>query len=300
MSTSSLDLTAEVSSPQTGLESPGQLEKRPFDPHRDGGFDPQPGVARLSHAVQARTLLDEQSAGFLSTLSRPDANGAIPTGTPFGSLVSVLAADDGSLWILISAMAEHTGNLDADPRASVLVSQTAPPEVDPLALSRLTLIGAARRERPTSSIRIAYLERHPGASRYVDFPDFGWFRLEPLGVRYVGGFGRMSWISIDDFRTGRPDPIAPFRDGICTHMNDDHRDSHAVLLNAQLRASADMDSGLLVSDAVMTSVDALGCDLDAETNRGRFPLRLAFPEPVSTPDQVRHSLVSMLTEARRA
>ena len=45
---------------------------------------------------------------------------------------------------LISGLAMHTQNLEADPRASLLV---APPEVteDPLAAARVTLLGDARR-----------------------------------------------------------------------------------------------------------------------------------------------------------
>ena len=42
--------------------------------------------------------------------------------------------------------------------------------------------------------RSTFLDKHPEASTYAGFADFGFFWLEPAHVRYVGGFGRMSWV----------------------------------------------------------------------------------------------------------
>ena len=70
----------------------------------------------------------------------------------------------------------------------------------------------------------AYRERHPDAF-YAAFDDFRLYRLDVSSVRYVGGFGRMSWVSADDHATAEPDPLRPHAAGIVEHMNDDHADA---------------------------------------------------------------------------
>ena len=258
-----------------------------FDPHRDGGMDLQPGVARPSHAERVRTLVNGSGSALLSTIARD------PAGYPFGSLVTFLVDTDGSPWVLVSTMAEHTRNAQSDPRASLLVTEQAPSGVDPLALGRVSLVGDLTAQAPTPELRTAFLERHPGARVYVDFPDFGWWKLDIRAIRYVGGFGRMSWVEADEYSVAAPDPIAPFADGIVAHMNADHADSHVMLIHHVIGRTD-------VTSAVMTGVDRLGCDLDAQSPRGTLPLRLPFPAPVASADEVRSTLVSMLHAARAA
>ena len=72
------------------------------------------------------------STGTLCTLA------AAPAGYPYGSFVTV-AFDDGTPVFLVSTMAEHTRNLQHDPRASLLVAEEG--SVDPLANGRVTLLG---------------------------------------------------------------------------------------------------------------------------------------------------------------
>ena len=258
-----------------------------FDPHRDGGMDLQPGVARPSHAERVRTLVNGAGSALLSTIARD------PAGYPFGSLVTFLVDTDGSPWVLVSTMAEHTRNAQSDPRASLLVTEQAPSGVDPLALGRVSLVGDLTAQAPTPELRTAFLERHPGARVYVDFPDFGWWKLDIRAIRYVGGFGRMSWVEADEYSVAAPDPIAPFADGIVAHMNADHADSHVMLIHHVVGRTD-------VTSAVMTGVDRLGCDLDAQSPRGTLPLRLPFPAPVASADEVRATLVAMLHAARAA
>ena len=258
-----------------------------FDPHRDGGMDLQPGVARPSHAERVRTLVHGAGSALLSTIARD------PAGYPFGSLVTFLVDTDGSPWVLVSTMAEHTRNAQNDPRASVLVTEQAPGGVDPLAVGRVSLVGDLTAQTPTAELRAAFLERHPGARVYVDFPDFGWWKLDVQAIRYVGGFGRMSWVETGEYAVAEPDPIAPFADGIVAHMNADHAASHVMLIHHVVGRTD-------VTSAVMTGVDRLGCDLDAQSPRGTLPLRLPFPSPVTSAEAVRSTLVSMLQETRAA
>src|ERR1017187_5214321 len=82
-----------------------------------GAASDQPAVPEPSFAERARTLVDLTRIGSLSTLSRKQP------GFPFGSVMPYGLDDQGRPIFLISTMAMHTQNLQADPRASLLVTQ---------------------------------------------------------------------------------------------------------------------------------------------------------------------------------
>ena len=112
-------------------------------------------------------------------------------------------------------MAEHTHNLDADPRESLLVVEDTPPGADPLASGRVTLLGVAVEitdpdKRATA--RSGYLAANPAAF-YVDYGDFQCVRLTVTDIRYVGGFGRMSWVDAVATQRHNPIPSGPTRPG---------------------------------------------------------------------------------------
>ena len=48
----------------------------------------------------------------------------------------------------------------------------------------------------------------------------------------------------------------------------------------------------------MTGVDRYGFEMSAKTPEGPRPVRLAFAKPVSTPEEVRAALISMVKDAR--
>src|SRR5207245_9525274 len=68
-------------------------------------------------------------------------------GFPFGSVMPYGVDDRGRPIFLISTMAMHTQNLQADPRASLLVTQPGPTD-DPLGSSRVTLMGNVLKGNP--------------------------------------------------------------------------------------------------------------------------------------------------------
>lgn len=126
-----------------------------------------------------------------------------PEGYPYGSLVVVAADADGRPLFLLSKLAEHTGNLLSRPEASVLFVEPAEADPEPLAAHRVTLLGPCRRIEDAAEIdaaRARFLEAHPSAAAYVTFADFAFYRLEPTALRYVGGFGRMSWVDPAAYR----------------------------------------------------------------------------------------------------
>ena len=140
-----------------------------------------------SVAVEARSLIRRTRFAALATLDRGE-------GTPFASLVAVATAGDCAPLLFLSALARHTRNLRADPRASLLVTDR--PGDDPLAAARLTVSGTLV-ECEDSSALARYLARHPEARGYADFHDFRLYRLEPVAAHLIAGFGRIMSLARD-------------------------------------------------------------------------------------------------------
>jgi len=99
-----------------------------------GPTSDQPPVPEPTFAERARTLVYLGRIGSLSTLSRRQP------GFWFGSVMPYGLDDPGRPIFLISTTAMHTQNLQADSRASLLVTQEDAGG-DPLGASRVTLIG---------------------------------------------------------------------------------------------------------------------------------------------------------------
>lgn len=76
-----------------------------------------PPVPEPTFGERAHTLVYLGCMGSLSTLSRKQP------GFPFGSVMPYGLDDHGRPIFLISTMAMHTQNLQADPHASLLVTQ---------------------------------------------------------------------------------------------------------------------------------------------------------------------------------
>jgi len=246
----------------------------------DSPQPPEPG-----YAERVRTLLSIASTATLSTMSRRRA------GFPFGSLMPFALDDAGRPLFLISSMAVHTQNLSSDPRCSLFVAQENA-EGDPLGAARATLLGSCEPVPPgdVALVRETYLSRHANSRYWVDFSDFGFFRLAPSDIYYVGGFGVMGWVDAAEYGAARPDPLAGAAPGIMAHMNADHVDSMILLAEtcAQLKAT----------EAAMTSVDRLGFWLRLKTVEGMKGARINFLHEVSTLEETRRVLVEMVRQAR--
>ncbi|MDP6329032.1 MAG: DUF2470 domain-containing protein [Candidatus Thalassarchaeaceae archaeon] len=243
-----------------------------------------PNVATSSHAEQAITLASTMSSGTLSTISVKSS------GHPYGSFVTYIIYRNNPIF-LISDLAEHTKNLESDSKASLMISEIG--EGNPLALGRLTLVGECKK-MPRESFDLMkekFVEKHPSSSYYVDYTDFSFFELKVASIRYIGGFGRMSWIDEGEWIDVKPDPLISSAQDIITHMNDDHSD--ALLLYCQ-----NMSKAVDATEAVMTAIDRYGFEMSATTSLGQRPIRLAFTNEVSSPDEARKELVTMVKRAR--
>ena len=224
--------------------------------------------------------------GSLSTLSRKQP------GFPFGSVMPYGLDDRGRPVFLISTMAMHTQNVQADPRASLLVTQ---PDAsgDPLGAARITLVGNVSLvpEAEITEAREMYLDRHPNSKYWVDFEDFAFHRMDVVDVYYVGGFGVMGWVTAEEYTRARPDPLADAAAGILQHMNADH--AQALVLLARKFAGVESQEG------TMTAVDRLGFHVRLKTAEGMRAARIAFPREATSAEEVRSVLVEMVAQARQ-
>src|ERR1700692_4580545 len=216
----------------------------------------QPAVPEPSFSERARTLVYLGRIGSLSTLSRKQP------GFPFGSVMPYGQDASGRPIFLISTMAMHTQNLQADARASLLVTQEDS-DGEPLGASRVTLVGNVRPVQNTelAEVRKLYLERHANSKYWVDFEDFSFYRMDVVDVYYVGGFGGMGWVSASDYDRSQPDPLADSMAEIIQHMNADHKDALVMLA----RTFAHIDS----TEATMTAVDRVGFHVRLKTAEGK-------------------------------
>jgi putative heme iron utilization protein len=254
--------------------------------HAGGGTSSQPAAAEPSFAERARTLMHSGRTGSLSTLSRKQP------GFPFGSLMPYALDGQGRPIFLISTMAMHTQNLQADPRASLFVTE---PDVsgNPLGASRVTLIGNVIQipEPDLGEVRSLYLEGYPDSKYWIDFDDFSFYRMDVLDLYYVGGFGVMGWVAAAEYGQAEPDPLINHRIDIMQHMNADHKE--ALILLAKRFAGVD------AQEAEMTAVDRLGFHLRLKTQDGMKGTRIAFLREVSDPLQTREVFVEMVKQARQ-
>ena len=244
-------------------------------------------IAAPTHAERCRTLVANVRSATLCTIARD------PAGYPYGSLVTVALDLRGRPLFLLSTLAEHTGNLIAHPEASALLTEPLDAHDQPLAVGRVTVIGRCTKvpAEERAAVKETFLAQQPTASYYVDFSDFAFYRLEPSALRYVGGFGRMSWVTADDYATAEADPLTSSAAGILAHMNRDHAES--VLAYAKVLAKIPDAEG-----ATITAVDRYGFDMAVKTPEGPKATRLAFPSPVTTSDAVRKAMVAMVAQTR--
>ena len=267
------------------------------DPHSRGGPPTyvQRGALTPTAAERARTLVAGAVDGTLSTVALD------PAGYPFGSIVTHALDPEGRPLVLMSDLAEHARNLAEDARASLLVTEGGS-GAGRLAAARATLVGTVVRlpDDDQDEAVARYLEVHPGAF-WARFPDFAMHRLELEAIRYVRGFGEMSWVGVDAYSAAEADPLAGAEAGIVEHMNADHADSLCTMVAAFLDVEGE------VTAATMTSCDRYGFEVrlalapsEPGGDEGLAFGRLGFPEPLTAAEQARHAMVELVRAARGA
>jgi hypothetical protein len=238
-------------------------------------------MAEASPATIARSLIRAGDRATLATVMRTDTAEA---GGPYASLVLVAADHDASPLLLISKLADHTKNLEADPRVSLLFDGTAGLG-EPLTGPRVSVQGTASvTDDPRHRAR--YLARHPGAAMYAGFKDFSFYRVNVARAHLVAGFGKIHWIDGRDVLAEPSPALIEAETGIVEHMNSDHADALQLYAHTLLDQQG--------AGWTMTGIDPEGIDLRA----GGIVARLNFATDVRDAKQARTELVRLVGEAR--
>ena len=219
----------------------------------------------------ARELLLKEYRGVLSTHSK-----SMP-GYPFGSVVPYCLDAHGNPLILISRIAQHTHNLQKDPKCSLLVGEREAEDVQ--AVGRLTVMAEAHKLVEADAIEAAaerYYRYFPDAAGYHKAHDFDFWVLQPVRHRYIGGFGAIHWLD----QVTLANPFAGTAEAsMVEHMNSDH--ANAIAHYVQLTGLPNH------ATAQLAGVDSEGMHLRI----GQGVYLLPFPHICNTPTQVREALV---------
>ncbi len=260
------------------------------------GEDPSTNVAAWLHETRAATL---------STLAvKPGIEGF-----PIGSIVPFAIDETGRPFILVASIAAHTRNIDADPRASLFISDPKA-KGDPQSSWRASLLGEMRvvavegEDVDVSEERIdrvtaeehahllaRYVERVPAAESYVKVHNFSFYRMSTIErIRYIAGFGRICWIPGRQYMEAVSDAeLAEAAPGAIEHMNDDHVDAMVTIVKGH--------RGIDVESVNMVDLDPNGMML--ETNEPHHLMYVSFENRI-TADSMRTEIINSVVAARKA
>ncbi len=121
---------------------------------------------------------------------------------PFGSLLPLCRDSKGNPLLLISHLAQHTRNLEANPHCSLTLSETD--EEDIQQSGRLTCLARAESINSNASAE-RYFRYYPETRRYFKEMNFRFYRLILQQHYFIGGFGSARW-----FDASRVPPPAPY------------------------------------------------------------------------------------------
>jgi putative heme iron utilization protein len=231
----------------------------------------------MSAGSEARRYLRHHVHGVLSTISKKLG------GYPFGSVVTCVPDHATRPVLFISRLAEHTKNIDADPRVSLLVRDDAS---DAQAAARLTLTGnAVPVSGDVAALQSRFLAYVPAAAQLVALGDFSFYRIEPVTVRYIGGFGAIHWISAREYAPPA-NSIHENEADIVAHMNAEH--------TAALRDYCRHFKSRQPAAVALIAVDCDGFDVRADDELLRFD----FDAPVVDATTARAAFKELAAQAR--
>ncbi|MGB4811753.1 MAG: DUF2470 domain-containing protein [Methylophilaceae bacterium] len=232
----------------------------------------------MNLAKEALQFLRTTQSGVLSTFSTKFE------GYPFGSVAPFVLDHTGQPIILISTIAEHTKNILANPKVSLLVFAGAD---DLQANARLTLLGEAKlANKEDAHLRARYLRYFPQAAGYFDMHDFHFYHINISQVRYIAGFGKMGWASNEEFSTlNDTAKLAEQETAIIEHMNADHQ--HSLIAYCQHFHE------IIPQEANMLGIDCDGFDVRVKLEGVEKDLRINFDNPIHDATTARAALVAM-------
>lgn len=227
----------------------------------------------MNLSTQARRHFRHHHDAVLGTVSL-----ALP-GYPFVSVVPYVVDEQAWPIILVSRLAEHTRNIDADARVSLFVREAAS---DVQAGARVTLLGKAIYLEDPRPIKDRYFRYFEQARNYHEALDFDFYRIEPVTLRVVAGFARVHWLSREAYTT-TADIVARNETAIIDHVNRNHA--------RDLQYHYATITGRQEMNVQLAGVDCEGFDIRA----GDHIARTDFQTPLTSVQQAQEALIALLT-----
>ena len=180
----------------------------------------------IEYEKLAINLMRNCREGVLSTVSKKYE------GYPFGSFVTFISGADRSIIFYASDIAQHTINLKNNSKACITLFNLS--EGDKQDSARLSLMGDVKKiDKDVEEISRKFIEFFPESSQYSNMHDFNFYSLNISQVRWIGGFGKIAWLSSTNWNPIRPKWLKQEKSMI-EHMNEDHSNSIVSALNAKL------------------------------------------------------------------
>jgi putative heme iron utilization protein len=229
----------------------------------------------MNAALGARRLLRRCRNVALATHARRFL------GYPYASLVPLVLDHDASPILLISRLAEHTRNVQADERVSIVAHA---PDADVQAASRLTLLGACRRAQERAQLAERYLRYFPAAAPLLEL-DFDFYRITAAAVRYIGGFGSVHWLAPESIEPP-PNALQASEPSVLEYVNGNHAQ--------ELRDCCHRVHAIAAREVSVIGLDCDGFDARADGALVRFD----FAEPVLDAESARCAIIALFSAGR--
>ena len=142
-------------------------------------------------AEEAKRLLMTVGKASLATLHPKSCR-------PYSSLVLICPDAAGYPVMMLSDLADHVKNIQADGAASLMLDGT---DGESLAGPRVSVEGEIQKitaEDEITALKSAFVARHPEAQIYADFTDFNLYRMQANRFHLIAGFGRIHWLDADE------------------------------------------------------------------------------------------------------
>lgn len=141
---------------------------------------------------EIRQLLEKSDNGMLSTHAKE-----MP-GYPFGSVVPYCLDSHHMPIVLLSNIAQHYHNIQANPKVSLLVVEAGSEDVQ--MAKRATWVADVQPVANDDEVTISkYYQSFPFSYGYHTTLGFYFFRLIPARICYIAGFGKIHWYEGKDW-----------------------------------------------------------------------------------------------------
>ena len=114
---------------------------------------------------------------------------------PYGSLVLSCCEHDGSPYVFISELAEHTKAIRMNNKVSIFYENCSFLD-DPLTGTRFSMLCKAfdvRKKGERKLLLNRFVLRHPESKIYSKFNDFNIFKFSVEKIHVISGFGKIRW-----------------------------------------------------------------------------------------------------------